>query len=473
MYASTNNKAYRLSNLIPPWVNISDSMAAAGVIQSNNTLIKSIGGDSILYAATIYGLLESANTGATWKYSNTQLPAFQFYGLVRSGNYYVVSTNLGVYRRKVGDSTFAKVYPSKGFQGKLKLNTDSAGNIYSIIPVPITPSSSVLHNFKSTDNGITWIADTTGMKALNLTFENGFYNVDAQGNQYAGKNGKFFSKPTGAPWKIDTAGLGSAFITSVSNNNKKGIVYAVKDLGFSKFALYKRTLNGTTWQSVDVSAVGQSIVKIISDHNGDVILTAYNGNIFRYDGSSWSQIPKPTTIGNLPIIEQSVVDKNGVLWGSFYNAFNSVNRGVHFTTNNGTTWKYAGLDSVGVSFLSTVGDSVFAVTFIDGIFAFTTSPTVGVEHEQLHVASSYELYQNFPNPFNPTTEIRFTIHGSGFTSLKVYDVLGKEVATLVNEVKDAGMHSVQFNGSKLSSGVYFYTLRANNFFESKKLLLMK
>jgi len=86
---------------------------------------------------------------------------------------------------------------------------------------------------------------------------------------------------------------------------------------------------------------------------------------------------------------------------------------------------------------------------------------------------NYLLQQNYPNPFNPTTTIKFTISDLRFTILKVYDVLGNEVATLVNEVKPAGNYEVDFDGSGLPSGIYIYRLITANFSDSKKLMLLK
>jgi hypothetical protein len=83
------------------------------------------------------------------------------------------------------------------------------------------------------------------------------------------------------------------------------------------------------------------------------------------------------------------------------------------------------------------------------------------------------LYQNYPNPFNPTTLIGFSISDRGFVSLKVYDVLGKQVTTIVNEEKLAGTYQIEFDGSKLPSGVYFYRLIAGSYIQTKKLLLLK
>lgn len=85
----------------------------------------------------------------------------------------------------------------------------------------------------------------------------------------------------------------------------------------------------------------------------------------------------------------------------------------------------------------------------------------------------YKLEQNYPNPFNPVTRIDYTIKIDGLVSLKVYDMLGVEVSTLVYEKKEAGNYSVDFNASKLPSGIYIYTLLSGNYTESKKLILLK
>ena len=87
--------------------------------------------------------------------------------------------------------------------------------------------------------------------------------------------------------------------------------------------------------------------------------------------------------------------------------------------------------------------------------------------------SEYSLSQNYPNPFNPSTTISFKIPKTDFVSLKIYDALGNEIKTIVNEIKTAGKFSVNFDGSNLPSGVYFYRLTSGNFSKTKKLLLLK
>jgi hypothetical protein len=87
--------------------------------------------------------------------------------------------------------------------------------------------------------------------------------------------------------------------------------------------------------------------------------------------------------------------------------------------------------------------------------------------------AEFALDQNYPNPFNPSTRIKFQVPSSGFMSLKMYDVLGREVATLVNEELKAGSHEATFDATGLASGVYYYQLRAGEFTQTKRLLLLR
>ncbi|MDP2304230.1 MAG: T9SS type A sorting domain-containing protein, partial [Ignavibacteria bacterium] len=93
--------------------------------------------------------------------------------------------------------------------------------------------------------------------------------------------------------------------------------------------------------------------------------------------------------------------------------------------------------------------------------------------DQTERITEYKLEQNYPNPFNPVTTITYQIKEKGFTTLKIYDLLGKLVTTLVNEEKENGKYSVEFNASKLSSGVYIYEMRSGNFLATKKFIMLK
>ncbi|GAB4296273.1 MAG: hypothetical protein Kow0098_19310 [Ignavibacteriaceae bacterium] len=112
--------------------------------------------------------------------------------------------------------------------------------------------------------------------------------------------------------------------------------------------------------------------------------------------------------------------------------------------------------------------SVMAQNFYESNFTVTN-----VINQDDIFPGKFALHQNYPNPFNPSTLIKFEIPVSGKVTLKIYDILGREIATLVDEEKDAGKYSVEFNAAGLASGVYFYRIQAGNFTESKKMILLR
>ncbi|MFZ1461706.1 MAG: T9SS type A sorting domain-containing protein [Ignavibacteria bacterium] len=111
-------------------------------------------------------------------------------------------------------------------------------------------------------------------------------------------------------------------------------------------------------------------------------------------------------------------------------------------------------------------------TIDDTVFISDTVLTK-INNTNIEIPGNYKLYQNYPNPFNPSTKIKYDIKIDGLVTLKVYNILGSEVASLVSEVKQAGRYEVEFNGSNLGSGVYYYRLQAGDFSETKRMLLLK
>ncbi len=134
------------------------------------------------------------------------------------------------------------------------------------------------------------------------------------------------------------------------------------------------------------------------------------------------------------------------------------------TTNTPKTYSYTDND------LSS-GKYSYRLKQIDRDGKFTYSQSIEVTIGE--VPKEFALAQNYPNPFNPSTVISYQLPANSAVSLKVFDAIGREIATLVNEVKEAGSYSVQFNASHLSNGIYFYTIKAGNFTATKKLTLLK
>jgi len=143
-----------------------------------------------------------------------------------------------------------------------------------------------------------------------------------------------------------------------------------------------------------------------------------------------------------------------------------------------------GNQNVEVNFISTglatgVYNGVMNVNSNDPLRPVKTIPVkltvgvVGIENNVTGIPTEFSLAQNYPNPFNPTTNISFAIPTESFVSIKIYDILGKEVSKIVNETKQAGYYNFNFDATSLSSGMYFYKIEAGNFVQTKRMLLMK
>ncbi|HMQ99840.1 MAG TPA: T9SS type A sorting domain-containing protein, partial [Ignavibacteria bacterium] len=143
----------------------------------------------------------------------------------------------------------------------------------------------------------------------------------------------------------------------------------------------------------------------------------------------------------------------------------------------GTTWTLSHTHTGAQNDISLATDGVGCLTGwsagATGTIAKMTGVPVGINDPTSEIPSSYSLMQNYPNPFNPVTNITFAMPVAGNVELKIYDILGKEVASLVSGNLTAGTHVVPFDASALASGVYIYKLTSGSFIDSKKMVLIK
>ena len=117
---------------------------------------------------------------------------------------------------------------------------------------------------------------------------------------------------------------------------------------------------------------------------------------------------------------------------------------------------------------------MFAASYAGGVWKRPLSEIITVvDNSVQNKPERFSLGQNFPNPFNPSTTIKYSIPKNSLVRLKVYNILGEEVAILVNEEKPVGTYEVKFNATNLPSGVYFYRLQAGSFVETKKMIIIK
>ena len=201
-----------------------------------------------------------------------------------------------------------------------------------------------------------------------------------------------------------------------------------------------------------------------TEGEGGVFLSTNNGN-------SWTAVNNGLT--NQYVLALAVSETNlfaGTEGG-----------GVFLSTNNGNSWinKNQGFHTITtVSSLLIANNYIFAGTFYQSVWRRSYQEIIGIKNISVEIPTKYYLSQNYPNPFNPTTNIRFEIPRTSIVKLFVYDILGKEVATLVNEKLGVGSYEVVWpapsgNTSGYPSGVYFYKLITDGFVDVKKMLLIK
>ena len=116
---------------------------------------------------------------------------------------------------------------------------------------------------------------------------------------------------------------------------------------------------------------------------------------------------------------------------------------------------------------------IFAGSNEKGVWRRPLSEMITGVKSKSELPKDFILYQNYPNPFNPVTSIEYRVASTEYVTLKVYDILGREIVTLVNEEKPAGTYEVKWNAEGLSSGIYFYKLQAADFVQTKKMILLK
>ena len=242
--------------------------------------------------------------------------------------------------------------------------------------------------------------------------------------------------------------------------------------------IFKTTDGGTNWSSQFGNSTPFASCAFISNQVGWVtsagfesvgILNTVNG------GNTWELQYIPDTLSFESINSILFInDQKGWTAGSRF--LDPLESRILHTDNGGLTWEPQNvLANVGLNSIFFIDEYVGWVVGDSGTVLHTTNGgQFYTENEKINkFIDKFVLSQNYPNPFNPATTIKYSITERVSITLKVYDVLGNEIATLINEEKSIGSYDVKFDASGLPSGVYFYQLKAGDFVETKKMLLMK
>lgn len=363
------------------------------------------------------------------------------------------------------DGTLKWEYGTSAAFGFAITNIDLQGNLY------IPNDSGSLYSFSSSGS-LNW----------NVNYESGFrsrppaFSPDGSTIYIAGRDSNLFALylDGSIKWKFSCEQIRNAPAIDNSGN----LYFA------DRFYFYSISSDGeTSWRYDDLDFDMYSVPAIDYDGNIYAIATDTTSPFYKilisftYTGNVRWQYVFDDQI-NDDFWQPLICDAEGTIYVGSTNGYN-----YYAISNNGTMlWKLPldiaeqQVDLTGaIAADGTLYLGVHGAAFIQNSKKTLTAirDTVTSVKEVNNTILDYQLQQNYPNPFNPTTIIKFEIPEVSEISLKIYDILGREVSTLVNEQKQSGFYEVEFNASELSSGIYFYQLQAGSFVATKKLILLK
>jgi len=423
---------------------------------------------------TLYGLspsshvIKSTDFGTTWNLlpftSPTSIYGFYFdkdkgYALTRSGDFYVSKDGTGRSWEYLSNTGINEAYSMYFFdkttgvvleENQNIVKTTDGGQTWKTVlaPTPYTSRSKVGGiTFGDQSSGYAWFSatDYADYRVFKSTDAGETWNQvwATTGPGYIQGNLVFFDANTGVilgpkNYKMRTTNGGQSWDTAFANN-------------FPSYLANKGFEDVAKLSSTKAIAIGDNFICMTTDQglNWNYIDHKLNG----IDSSFYT-------------IKFSGTDTGYVCcYGGTYLQ----------TTDGGFTWqKNDSLNGKYIIFATGINGNGYLFFGTSLGYILGTVPLTGIRNDKgTTIPGNFSLKQNYPNPFNPTTVLEYSIPSNQLVELKVYNLIGKEVITLVNKYQIAGNYKVEFNGSKLSSGVYFYRIKAGNFMQTRKLILMK
>jgi photosystem II stability/assembly factor-like uncharacterized protein len=353
--------------------------------------------------------------------------------------------------------------------------------------------------YKTTNYGVNWVKLQTS-PYINIALWNlSFINVNT--GYVCGYNSKIF--------KTTDGGLNWTYSLAPSHNvaqSYQAIKFFDENTGYlgGRDGLIVKTTNGgINWNTLIIAYNDINSFYFFDINTG--IMDTYGGQFYKTTnaGVNWNnylsyysfyhldfvdnntgfasgfRVYKSTNSGNswFPISPSSnwtyslSVINNSIIYSGLYDSSH-----IYKTTNGGTNWIKQPLPIqpwYPVESIFFVNENTGFSCANHSIFKTTNGGNVFINNISTEIPDGFKLFQNYPNPFNPSTNIRYQITDNNFVSLKVFDILGKEITTLVDETQKPGIYEVQFDGSNLPSGVYFYNLTSIGMNITKKMLLSK
>lgn len=430
---------------------------------------------------------------------------------VTPANIYVASYDAGVFKSTDAGTTWTNLNPgltythlqciciSPSSPSVLYVGTDSLGGSNSGV-------------YKTTNGGLNWTFASGGITAersiqtiaVHPTNPNivwcGVFNGLATSTV-----GLWKSTDGGTTWVVSNSGMTNFNILSLAVNPlNPNVVYAGSSLilpaSTGPVSAYRSNNGGSTWITIvnglPQTSTDNNPVRCLSVSNFDtsvvlagLFMNAATGGMYltTNGGQLWMLRHSGIYPATGTLIRSCMIKP-----GSATEMYAGIDRatatqvGIFRTTDAGLSWS----DFTGGTLLNTysvramafknvtgmqtlyAGESSTATSSGHGLFEYSWIVS-GISGNNNQVPDKYDLLQNYPNPFNPTTKIQYSLLKTGFVTVNVYDITGKEVSSLVNSYQTAGYYTVEFNGTNLSSGTYFYRIQAGDFTAVKKMVLVK
>ncbi len=423
-----------------------------------------VSGTDLFAGSYIIGLFRSTDDGVSWTHANNGLVTGSVNAMASSGNEVIVS-----------ETGTGSIFLSTD-QGIVWTQVDSgvhaSGNSLAV-------SNSLALGvgygiFRSTDSGVFWTmvdSTITSLPQGGITFCGS--DVFA-----ATSKGVSVSHDGGGSWTVANFGLFSQNV-GLTQDVFPPIVFSLAALGTNLLAgtygsgMFKSTDYGTDWVVANdgLPMMEDTIVEAMATCGTNVFASIYGAGVYLStdEGTSWTQINN----GLNGDVESFTVSDTIVFAGCPY----ALSSGVFVFRSRDKSWipENTGLLNLSVLSLAASDGELYAGFHGGGVWKRPISEMVidAVHDGRMYMPSGFKLYQNYPNPFNPTTTIAYDLPTNSQATVKIYDVLGREIKALVNERQSAGNHTVTFDASDLPSGVYFYRLQAASYSATKKLVLLK
>ena len=422
---------------------------------------------------------------------------------------YVGTDGNGVYKSTDGGVTFN---PSNtGLTNLTVFNMAIAASNPNVIYLGTSQTGTGAGMYISTNAGATWTQINSGIVETSIAV--GALAVDPTNPAIAymsifdglvdSQVGLYKTTNSGTTWVAANTGIGTIknFLSISINPLNHNVVYAGTSFGVASqtgpSAIYRSNDAGVTWTSIssglptattDINPVRDMSISTLDTARvlAGLFQNTIAGGAFvtTNGGALWTRLS--SGIPNVAAVQiRSVLiqpGSNSIFFaGMDVSAAAGQIGGVYMTTNGGTSWTaFNGGPMTSTNVVRALGFRSTDLTLYAGVAGTSglgnyeyTFPPVGVHGPGFVSPKEFSLNQNYPNPFNPSTVIEYAVPKTSFVTVKVYDLIGREVKTLVSETKQAGYYSLNFNASNLPSGVYLYKITAGDFNSTKKMILVK